>query len=281
MHYLGDITLTGFAQPGTLDQTSEAIYAEQATLQGKPSLQRTGSKNDVVSMSFSIHAKTTVPENFIQQLQTAADASTILPLSTEAGDFLGSYVITSINVSRKASTANGSILHCEISVTLLEWATVDGVAERKFAARQNGFAVGVQGQPSGPLTQAVESQAMQSAMATGSGAQAIDTTLASAVATPAIEDHARRSLRERLTTLLADANSARSVINAFGGQKYTDTRGLDTDLLAIVNAATTMQGVVDSASLDDLRVLSGQLVTLVGAMRNSAQILSKYCGTRS
>lgn len=281
MHFLGDITLNGFAQPGTIDTTTEAVYAEHPTLQGKPAIQRTGSKNDVVSMSFSIHAKTTIPENFIHRLSEAADAGTILPLSTEAGDFLGSYVITTMTVSRKASAPDGSILHCEISVTLLEWATVDGVADRKFAARQNGFAVGAQGTTSPSLTQKVESQAMQSAMATGSGAQAIDTTLTQAVATPAIEDHARRSIRERLTTLLADANSARSVINAFGGQKFTDTRQLDTDLLAIVNAATTMQGVVDSASLDDLRVLSGQLVTLVGTMRNSAQLLSKYCGTRS
>ena len=281
MHFLGDITLSGFAQPGTLDQTSEATYAEHSKLQGKPALQRTGSKNATVAMSFTIHRGTTIPENFIQRLTDHQTAGTILPLSTEAGDLLGRFVITSMAVNRTAATGDGSIISCTISVTLLEWATVDGAADRRNAARSNGFAVGATGEPNPQRTQAVEFEAMESALATGGGSQAIDSTLAAAVAAPETEEHARRVVDVRLTTLIADANSARTVINAFGGQKYTDTRGMDTDLLALVNSATAMQAAVATASLSDLRTMAGTVAGLVGTMRNSAQILARYCGTRS
>lgn len=281
MHFLGDITLTGFSQPGTLDQTSEAVFAEHPKLQGKPALQRTGSKNAVVSMVFNIHRSTTIPENFIQQLQDAQEAGTILPLTTEAGDLLGDFVITQLQISRQASDALGSIIAATVSVSLIEWATVDGVADRQYAARQNGFAVGATGQTNPPLTQAVEFQAMESAMATGSGAQSIDTTLTQVTADPALEDQARRKIRVNLTTLLSDANTARTIINGFGGQKYTDTRGMETDLLAVIASATTMKNAVDTASMADLRVMLTTLSGLISTMRNSAEILAKYAGTRT
>jgi phage protein U len=281
MHFLGDITLTGFSQPGTLDTTSEAIYAEHPKLQGKPALQRTGSKNAVVSMVFNVHRSTTIPENFIQQLQDAQDAGTILPLTTEAGDLLGDFVITQMQISRQASDAVGSIIAATVSVSLIEWASVDGVAERQYAARQQGFAVGVTGQTNPQLTQAVEFQAMESALATGSGAQAIDTTLSQVAAAPALEDQARRKIKVSLTTLLSDANTARTIINGFGGQKYTDTRGMETDLLAVIASATTMKNAVDTATLTDLRTMLTTVSGLIATMRNSAEILAKYAGTRS
>lgn len=281
MHFLGDITLSGFSQPGTLDQTSEAVFAEHPKLQGKPALQRTGSKNATVSMAFNIHRATTIPENFIQRLQDAQDAGTILPLTTEAGDLLGDFVITQLQISRQSSDASGSIVAATVSVSLIEWATVDGVAQRKYASRQQGFAVDASGQSNPQLTQAVEFEAMEAALATGSSTQAIDTTLSQVTADPAVEDHARRTISVRLTTLISDANAARTIINGFGGQKYTDTRSMDTDLIAVVNSATTMKNAVDTASIADLRTMLTTLGPLITTMRNSAQILAKYAGTRS
>ena len=282
MHFLGDLQLSGFIQPTSLSSTTEAVYAEHPTLQGNPALQRTGSKNEKVSLEFSLHRSSIIPENFIETLRTYQQDGEILPLTTEAGDLLGDFVIVSINTARQHSDSEGSIISATVSVSLLQWATVDGVADRELKYRQNGFAVGAtDGIDSPVFSQAVESQAMESALATGSSAQSIDSSLVEVTANPALEDNTRRTIRARLTTLLSDANSAKTTINGFGGQKYTDTRGMEADLISVINSATTMQSTVDSATLGDLRTSLSALKVLIDTMNRTAQILSRYASTRS
>jgi len=282
MHQLGNIVLKGFNQPASLEFSSEAIFSEHPKLQGKPSLQSTGLKNTSATATFNLHISQVIPEDFIQALTDAQESAEILPLSTEAGDILGSYVITTISVARTHSLPDGSIIAATIDVGLLEWATVDGVAERSNADRSAGFAVGATDTVTNPTTGvSVEGQAMAAVFDTSSTAASIDSSLLAATANPDLEAHTKKTTKEKLLKLLDDANFARSTINAFGGQKYTDTRGLDTDLITVINSATTMYNLVDSSTTAGLRTLVGDLQTLISAMQRAAQVLAKYTGTRS
>ena len=281
MHFLGEITLAGQMQPTSFDTTAEAAWAEHAKLQGKPSLQRVGSKADTLALTFHVHAQFQQPERFLQQLADLKEAGTVLPLSNDAGDALGDWVIQSLATTRQRTLPDGSIIEATVSVNLLEWVTVDGVSERKYAARQQGFAVGTQGVDAPQLTQSLEVQAMQSTLAIGGQANAIDSSLAAASTNPAIEEHTPRSVNGRVRQISGDGNFARDTSNAFGGQKYTDTRGMDADLLAVVNSAISMQSFVATASISDLRGMIRSLTSLNSTLRNTAQILSKYTGTRS
>lgn len=281
MHFLGEITLAGQMQPASFETTSEANWAEHAKLQGKPSLQRVGSKADTLSLTFHVHAQFQQPEQFLQRLADLKEAGAVLPLSNDAGDALGDWVIQSVATTRQRALPDGSIIEATVSVSLLEWVTVDGVSERKYAARRQGFAVGTQGVESPQLTQSLEVQAMESTLSIGGQADAIDSSLAAATTNPNVEEHARRTVNVRLSQIIADGNFARDTINAFGGQKYTDTRGMDADLLAVVNSAISMQSFVATANVSDLRGMVRSLTALNSTLRNTAQILCKYTGTRS
>ncbi len=283
MHTLGDIQFTGFMQPQGMDMSHEATYAEHAKLQGKPALQRTGSKNDTVSMTIGFHNSFCIPEVEIEKLRRHLEDGTIMPLGTQAGDALGDYVIQPMQVTRTHSSPDGSIINASVSLTLLEWASVDGTAERKLAARQAGFAVSSNNPPgttAPQLTNQVEREAIDSVTATASSSNAIDTSLIKATVDADTTAHERIVVERRLNDIVADANSARGTINAFTGDRYTATRQLDTDLLAVVGSANSMLAVVQTASVADLRTMLTTLSGLIDTMRRSAQILSQYATGR-
>jgi phage protein U len=283
MHQLGNIKFTGFVNPSQFETAYEATYAEHPKLQGKPALQRTGDKLTTVSLTMNLSAGFCTPENEISKLQAYLDSGEVVGLSTTDGDFFGDFVVTAVSVSRLSSYPGGSIRDAAVSVSLLEWATVDGAAEREMAARNDGFAVGdnaVTTTTTANATTRVESEAMDQAMATAGSSAAIDSSINVAIQFPDQDTHQRAVMDRKLDKVIADSTACRSTINALTGDKFTETRTMETDLLAVIAQANAMKAVINSASLQDLTTLNFTLRTLCSTLKRSSTILSTYVTAR-
>lgn len=129
--------LTGFSE---LSKKLESNIVEQALVNGKPRLQYTGEKLDVVGFKIKLHHLIVNPEDEIEKLNKARIDGEVLPFVLGNGFYLGDFVVASITVGYKQCTDIGDIIEAELDVALLEYYEVDKAGKAKDDARNKGFA---------------------------------------------------------------------------------------------------------------------------------------------
>jgi phage protein U len=100
-------------------------WAEHKTIAGLPVLQQTGRASDGYTLNIRIHPQLGTPASILGELYAAGDRGEVLILQTGAGEQLGSYVLTSVDVNRTSTTPKGEIIVADVSLKLKEHRPVD------------------------------------------------------------------------------------------------------------------------------------------------------------
>jgi phage protein U len=137
---LGTITFQGLKGFESYNTKKEAVYAEHALIEGKPRLQRNGSKLDTITLTFSLHAKYTSVEGDIGILETYVQDGEVIPFVLGNGIFVGEFVITSIGQQVVQTDRDGNLISCDVDITLLEHVEPNKLGTRERNARDQAFA---------------------------------------------------------------------------------------------------------------------------------------------
>ncbi|MFO0387558.1 MAG: phage tail protein [Flavobacteriales bacterium] len=137
---LGTIIFQGLKGFESFTSRKEAVYAEHPLIEGKPRLQRNGSKLDTIDLTFSLHAKYTSVEGDISVLQTYVQDGEIVPFVLGNGIFVGEFVIVSIGEQVVQTDKNGNLISCDVDITLLEHVEPNKLGTRERNARDQAFA---------------------------------------------------------------------------------------------------------------------------------------------
>lgn len=161
---LGDKIFEGLYSPTAWSSSgNDALYVEHALINGKPRLQLTGEALEQVTLTLRLRAEFCNPTAELQLLEEWQSAGTILPLLLGNGEYVGDYVITSLPRTHLDFLPDGTLLDCDLSVSLLEYVAYSKIEEENLKARRNAFAVGdkEQSQPLPPQRKTPESEAHQ------------------------------------------------------------------------------------------------------------------------
>lgn len=280
---LGSMIFEGLNSPETMDQSGSANYAEHQLIEGKPRLQRLGSKLDTLNLSVKVHRSFTVPETRISELQSARDNGDILAFITGAGDVRGDFVITDVAVSYMRCADDGSILEAQIGITLKEYSTPDMAVRKKSNAQRNAFAL-EQNSPvpsSSAATQSVEYDASQSVVNTATAGTALTDSTSTINIEPAKEANERRKMAVNARKMLQEANHARTIINAFEGIRFDNTRLLDIDLSSIVGKCSNLIDLIAGAApLAEIGPEVELITAAVKSMKTNAAWLQSFTTAR-
>lgn len=118
---LGDMPLSVISVT-TLDSRHGANYAEHALIGGKPRLQWVGDVLDELSLKLLFHRQFCNPNVEVLVLKQAVARHEAQPLVLGNGDHLGWFVPTELSVTTTHTTDDGTLLACEVSLTLKEHA---------------------------------------------------------------------------------------------------------------------------------------------------------------
>lgn len=140
---LGDKIFNGLFVPSSWSTTgNDALYSEHALINGKPRLQMTGESLERVSLTIRLRGEFCNPTNELKALEEWQSSGTVLPLILGNGIYLRDYVITSMPRSHLQFLADGTLLDCDLSVSLLEYVAYSKQEEENLKARKSAFAVG-------------------------------------------------------------------------------------------------------------------------------------------
>ena len=283
-HSLGPIQFEGAFGIEALTRSGEARYAEHATIEGKPSLQRLGPKLDTMQLTIRLHREFCVPEDEILRMDTFRLDGEVLALTTGAGDLRGSFVIESINEEQRQAATDGSIIEAVVTLGLKEWASADSAADRAVVDRESAFALAANDPPvvvDPDPVQTVESEAMSDALSTGGEADLIGDRLASLDSNPSTSAHERGKIADALSRITEQANKSKAAVDGLTGDKFNDTRDMSTALATLAAAATAMKILVPSDTVANLRTKLDQLRSTYADLRSKAQQLQKFVSNRN
>ena len=116
---LGDMLLS-LISVSQLDSRHSANYAEHALIGGKPRLQWLGDSLDELTLKLLFHRQFCDPKLEILVLKQALARHAAQPLVLGNGDHLGWVVITELSVASQQTADDGTLLACEVDLTLKE-----------------------------------------------------------------------------------------------------------------------------------------------------------------
>lgn len=280
---LGTIQFEGLYGPESMELSGSANYAEHALVEGKPLLQRLGSRLGGVTLSLKLHRQFTVPEDRITELEAAMADGTIMALITGAGDVLGDFVITDISRSMMRLADDGSIIEAGISVSLREYTTPDRATRVRNASRRNAFALS-ENNPvpaASGATMMIEREASEDVTQVATNSVALEDSTARAESFPAQEAIERKKMEFSLRKMLEKAASAKSICDGFSGDLFTNTRDLDTDLIAIISQGESLLALILAGdALTTLRTAVDAIMIKVRDMKSSAAFLNAFNARR-
>ena len=116
---LGDMPLS-LISVAQLDSRHSANYAEHALLDGKPRLQWLGDSLDELTLKLLFHRQFCDPKLEVLVLKQALARHAAQPLVLGNGDHLGWFVITDLSIASQQTADDGTLLACEVDLTLKE-----------------------------------------------------------------------------------------------------------------------------------------------------------------
>lgn len=282
-HSLGEIQFQGSYSIGNMDVTSKINLVEHGRIDGKPTIQYMGQNLDQITLNVMLHRQYTIPENRIQEFYNLMNQGQAAIFVTGAGDVIGSFVVEEIKTDYRATATDGSIIEAGLSVKLKEYYSPDLEASRETAARNDGFAFSENNpQPTtGPATTGSAIQASNELNALESQAEVLDSSAFTAESIPAQEENERRKMKISIAEIIRASNATRGIINSLSGDLYTDTRDLDTELLALISQAGTISTALNFNTA--INLIRNQIETLqdnLSLVNAAAGELRKWAATR-
>lgn len=136
---LGDIVFEGLFGLDSFNLKGSQVIAEHSRIQGKPSLENSGSKADEISVSFKLSSWFTNPEQQIEKIKAYKEAGEVLVFINGAGIVFGDYVIKEYDYSIDDLTPGGQIINATVNVSLIENYYTDRKKAEERSAAANGF----------------------------------------------------------------------------------------------------------------------------------------------
>ncbi|MDO8433508.1 MAG: phage tail protein [Candidatus Binatus sp.] len=123
---LGDILFEVIGSPETFESMREYDFAEHRVLEGRPRLQWLGNGLERLKLEIMLHSSFTDPSAQLSLLRSTAAAHRALPLVFGNGGFRGFFVIHSMAFRTHQSSALGTPIAINVTLSLKEWVTTDG-----------------------------------------------------------------------------------------------------------------------------------------------------------
>ncbi len=250
MGLLGNILLDTLTVT-SLETDYASEYAEHARYQAKPLLQPTGEALDEKRLTLELHAETGNPQSRLDDLQTLRKSQKAAAF-VQGGRYQGWFVITTLGVVEKWTTADGLILRMTVSLTLKEWAGDIVQVMQALAVLQPNAPISAQ---ITPPSQSIGSQVSPAKLSLSETVAALMQS-----ETQAIAAEAKFSA---LSTLPPEAQSSfvSSMMPMLNNLESAVTRGM--------NAATTLSGYYSSVTSSIAMVQNG-----VNMVRQAKTLLS-------
>lgn len=118
---LGDIQFEWITYFDGLDAKFAVDYAEHALIEGKPRLQRVADKLDEFTIALKFHRYFCDPVAELERLRKAMKSYQAQAFVLGNGDYKGWFVITEVDATSKQTTADGTLIELEASMTLREY----------------------------------------------------------------------------------------------------------------------------------------------------------------
>ncbi|MDR6915115.1 phage protein U [Pseudomonas sp. 3296] len=118
---LGDIEFTVAGGITAMAHSGSANWAEHARIQGKPLLEWMGEGLDECNLTLELHPVLGDPEARLRALHQAKSQHQPLAFVMGSGEYLGAYVIKTLNNSLRRTTATGQIKAATVQLSLTEY----------------------------------------------------------------------------------------------------------------------------------------------------------------
>lgn len=140
MYYqLGDIIFEALFGPGSHTLDVGVKLPRHNVIDGKPTLQNTGSELDERELGLHFHASFCNPEQEFAALQTHMTNGDILDFLNGKGVLLGQFVIEKLTEEIMFTDTDGNIIECDVKVSLVEYVDPTPLATKKTAAKNSAF----------------------------------------------------------------------------------------------------------------------------------------------
>lgn len=264
--------LKGFA---SFDKSVEASLVEHALIDGKPRLQKTGTALDTIEFSMLLHDEFCVPETEISTLEAACAAGEVLPLLKGTGELVGNFVLRSVRHTVTQTAADGKIIECEVSVSLVEQAYKSTTARTGFAASA-GNGEPVTRLPSRPFPAATITAEVMSATAK---AAIIQTSAERAQVSAGQAQKSFRDVKSTANSMQRNIERAKEAI-ASARRIYDKTRVLESNLNTMLLTVNRIKDVANAEDASGLLAASNQLTQQAGLAASSASVIAGIAAFR-
>lgn len=120
---LGDIQFEILNSPTSINFTTKQSYAEHPKIDGKPTLQLTGSELNTIQLDLHFNWQFCDPDARLRQLIAAKEKAQAMALIFGGGQYQGNYVIESLNCKTIRTNTKGEAITIDVQVALKEWRT--------------------------------------------------------------------------------------------------------------------------------------------------------------
>lgn len=118
-------------------------FAVHPKINGRDKLQSTGIELQEIELGIKLHVSFCNPTEVIENIIKLSNDGTVLKYITGSGDVIGNFVITNGVNTLKKSFKDGTILSCELNLSLKEYYIKEKVKTAKEKARLSAFAINV------------------------------------------------------------------------------------------------------------------------------------------
>ena len=141
MQYLkfGDLTLTALDGVRGFEEQSGYTFATQSIATGKPILQAMGETLSEITLNIGLRQALghDIPA-MISQINALRKSGTPQRLIFTSGTYQGDYVITGVSTSILNTSATGTIISADLSVSLMEYADRVIISQRNAETKPAG-----------------------------------------------------------------------------------------------------------------------------------------------
>jgi phage protein U len=265
----GNITFETLLSPQSLTHKKATDFAEHSRVNNKPKLQKTGEKLDEISLQMKFHVAFCNPSKEIAKLEAIRKSATAESFILGNGEFLGVFVLVSIDKSIEDTFNDGSIMSATLDVVLREYVTNSIVIDLAQTAVKEAFAVSpetprpivptlsIEGNPAKLITSSIASANLAAGKAS--------TELAKAEANPNYLARANSAIIEATQAVSDGLNKAEAVFNT-AENLQSMASNLPEAIETARTAAETLVALVPIQSIAEAREATNSLRTGMGSV---------------
>ena len=276
---LGDIRFEGLSTPQSWVETHEATYGEIGHIGSKPSLQKTGETLLEVDLSIRLSTDFCDPSASLDLLKIAKSTGEVLPFLTGEGVMVGKFVLTSIGVEVKDTTADGELLAIVVDIALKEYVPPPGSDDET----PTGEAVI---SPANRVPQPPAAPNITEPLAITKDISAATSAVRSAQNATADIRKGTKSLKRGVREVKQMANEAKLLYNEAKSKVNQTVKivqrasELPTSLDEAINYADNLANIDNVMSLSTIEIRTNELSMAADKVTSRAAPIAAFVGTR-